>query len=433
MLSEIGSGYCQGMKFALIDAANLFNRAHHVCGGDAFTKAGMALHIIFNSLAKAFRVLQADHIVLCAEGRSWRYDHYPEYKAKRKLLRELQSPREKEEQEVFFDVLKDFVDFMRESTRCTVLQAQGAEADDLIARFVQLHPHDTHVIISADSDMIQLLDDNISIYNGITDQHITTKGIFDDKGREMVFSVKPSDGKLKIGETIEEAQKTKRRKDREAIKAAQLAEAQAADAAKAAKAAYEAAEPATVAQVEAKTTWEKAETAYNKAKIAVMAAKAAAEKPFEFSVEDEWWKRALFIKLIRGDSGDGVFSAYPGVRYQGSAKRVGIEDAWLDRHQKGFHWNNFMLQTWEKLNQDGSTEDVSVADEFARNEMLIDLTKQPPEVKELLDRVIIEAIQKEPVTGVGIHFMRFCAKHDLNRIAERAADHARYLSAGYFQ
>jgi 5'-3' exonuclease len=128
------------MKFVLIDAANLFNRAHHVCGGDAFTKAGMALHIIFNALDKAFRLHHADHLVLCAEGRSWRYDYYPQYKAKRKLLREMQTPKEKEEQEVFFDVLKDFTAFMAEETRCTVLQSQGAEADDLIARFIQLHP-----------------------------------------------------------------------------------------------------------------------------------------------------------------------------------------------------------------------------------------------------------------------------------------------------
>lgn len=421
------------MKFALVDAANLFNRAHHVCGGDAYTKAGMALHIIFNSLAKAFRVLQVDHIVLCAEGRSWRYEYYPAYKAKRKLLRELQSLREKEEQEVFFDVLKDFVAFMHENTRCTVLQSHGAEADDLIARFIQLHPNDDHVIISADSDMIQLLAPNVSIYNGITDQQMTTNGVFDEKGRELVFSVKPSDGKVKVGETIEEAQKTKQRKDREAVKVAQRAEAEAADAAKAAKKAYDASEAATIAQVEAKTVWEKAETALNKARIAVMSAKAEADKPFEFSIDDEWWRRALFVKLVRGDSGDGVFSAYPGVRYQGSSKKVGIEDAWLDRHQKGFHWNNFMLQTWEKLNDDGSTTDVRVLDEYARNETLIDLTQQPDDVKEMLDRVIVDAIQKEPVGNVGVHFMRFCAKHDLTRIAERAADHARYLNAAYFK
>ena len=67
--------------------------------GDAFTKAGMALHIVFNSLNKLFREYQAGHVVLALEGHSWRYKSYPEYKAKRKLLRLAMSEKEKEEDE----------------------------------------------------------------------------------------------------------------------------------------------------------------------------------------------------------------------------------------------------------------------------------------------------------------------------------------------
>jgi hypothetical protein len=423
------------MKFVLIDAANLFNRAHHVCGGDAFTKAGMALHIIFNSLDKAFRQHGANHLVLCAEGRSWRYDYYPPYKAKRKLLRETLSPKEKEEQEVFYDVLKDFIEYMSENTKCTVLQTQGAEADDLIARFIQLHPNDQHMILSGDSDMIQLIDENVTIYNGVTNQLITNKGVFDERGREMVFMVKPADGKLKIGQTLEDATKAKKRDDAKNLRAARDEELLAEKAAKDARKAYDALLAkgnGGVELVSAKTEWEKLDKALNKAKMKTLQMKAEGDKPFAFSVEDGWWKRALFIKCIRGDSGDGVFSAYPGVRYQGSSKKVGIEDAWHDREAKGFHWNNFMLQRWEKLNEDGSTEDVRVLDEYNRNVMLIDLSAQPEAIKDLLDRVIIEAIQKEPVGNVGIHFLRFCKKHDLNRIGERAADHSRYLNASYF-
>ncbi len=420
------------MKFALIDAANLFNRAHHVCHGDAFTKAGMALHIIFNSLDKVFRINGCDHLVLCAEGRSWRYDYYPPYKAKRKIMRETLSPKDHEEQEVFYDVLKDFIDFMAEKTRCTVLHTQGAEADDLIARFIQLHPSDEHVIISGDSDMVQLIAPNVSIYNGVTQHLITCDGVFDEKQRELVFSVKPGDGKLKIGEPIVEASKTKLKKDREQIKIAQKEEGRLSDEAKAMKIAYDKSPPGTVEQVAAKSAWEKADRELAKSKIAVMAAKAEAEKPFEFSKADNWSTLALFIKCIRGDVGDGVFSAYPGVRYQGSAKRVGIEDAWMDREAKGFHWNNFMLQSWDRLDEDGGTTSVKVLDEYMRNVMLIDLSQQPEEIVDLLDRVIVDAIQKEPVGNVGMHFLRFCAKHELTRIGERAQDHVRYLNASYF-
>jgi 5'-3' exonuclease len=420
------------MKFALIDAANLFNRSHHVCTGDAFTKAGMALHIIFGSLEKAFRTLGANHLVLCAEGRSWRYDYYPPYKAKRKLLRETLSPKDKEEQEVFYDVLKDFTEYMAENTRCTVLQTQGAEADDLIARFIQLHPNDDHVIISGDSDMVQLLAPNVSIYNGVTQQILTHEGAYDEKGNELVFSVKPADGKIKIGETIQKAIKTKSLKDKAAIKTAQKEEASLADEARRLKIAYDATLQGSIDQVTAKSAWETAERALAKARIAVMSAKAEADRAFSFTKEKDWPKLALFIKCIRGDTGDGVFSAYPGVRYHGSSKKVGIEDAWLDREAKGFHWNNFMLQSWNRLNQDGSTEDVRVIDEYARNVMLIDLTAQPQDVIDRMDRVIVDAIQKEPKGNVGIHFLRFCGKHDLARLGERAQDHVRYLNAPYF-
>jgi hypothetical protein len=128
-----------------------------------------------------------------------------------------------------------------------------------------------------------------------------------------------------------------------------------------------------------------------------LTAKAEADKPFVFEKDKDFAKRALFIKCVRGDMGDGIFSAYPGVRYEGSSKKVGIIDAWNDRETKGYHWNNFMLQRWDKLNPDGSTEDVRVLDEYERNVMLIDLTAQPRSHQDLLDRVIVEAIQKQPV------------------------------------
>ncbi|RYE97738.1 MAG: hypothetical protein EOO77_38525 [Oxalobacteraceae bacterium] len=152
--------------------------------------------------------------------------------------------------------------------------------------------------------------------------------------------------------------------------------------------------------------------------------------------EPEWWKRALFLKIVRGDVGDGIFSAYPGVRYEGSSKKTGIREAWEDRNAGGFHWNNFMLSRWDKaLGQDESgntiSENVRVMDEYAINRSLIDLTQQPERIKEMMDAVIVQAVQKEPVGNVGINFMKFCAKHDLTNLNRDATDHAAYLNRGY--
>lgn len=417
------------MKFALIDAANLFNRAHHVCHGDAYTKATMALHIIFQSLGSVYQRCAVDHIVICAEGRSWRYDYYPAYKAKRIQLREMSTPKEKEEQEVFSEILTDFLEYMAVGSRCTVIQTRGAEADDIIARFVQLHPDDEHVIVSGDSDMIQLIDDNVSIFNGVTNQTITHEGVFDDKGNSLVFSVKPSDGKLKISGTIEETKKKKKRDLKGKLKELQREEAKLCDAIRKSKEIYDKAP--VDEKITTKSEWEKAEKDLKKVRLNMLKVRADADKEESYYPPSDWVELALFIKCVRGDTGDGIFSAYPGVRFKGSSKKVGIEEAFNDRKNQGFQWNNFMLQTWEKLTEGDTTETVRVIDEYNVNRQLINLTMQPDDVKETIDAVIVSAIQKQPVGNVGIRFLQFCQKYELVRVQDRVNDHIRYLNSPY--
>lgn len=376
------------MRFGIIDVANLFARAQHVTQGDAFTKAGMALHIIFRSLRKIHREMKCDHLVFaCEGGKSWRYESFPLYKAKRKLERLNKPVKEQEEDAIFYEVANNFITFMAEKTRCTVLQQQGCEGDDFIARWVQLHPNDDHVILSGDSDFIQLLADNVTLVDGVQERVVTLDGVTSFKGEQMVFSIDPSSGKLKVPGTYDDCkrkhdkvEKDKRKKD-----------------------------PAYVV------------------------------KPYAWSPPtraEEWWKRALFIKCVRGDVGDGIFSAYPGVRYEGSSKKTGIREAWEDRNAGGFHWNNFMLQRWEKLqgaDRDGNAikKEVRVLDEFKFNESLIDLSLQPDRIKDLMDTVIVQAVQKEPVGNVGVHFLRYCAANELPNLQREATDHAVYLNAPY--
>ena len=412
------------MKFAIFDAANLFNRAHHVCTGDAFTKAGMALHIVFNSIRKVYREQNIDHVVIAGEGRSWRYDYYPQYKAKRILARKMWTARENEEQDVFREVLTDLMEFFTERTRMTVVQSQGCEGDDLIARWIQLHPDDEHVIISGDSDNIQLLAPNVSIYDGLTDRLMTLEGVFNNKGEPLVFHVDTGSSKVKVKGTIKEESKKYIAGIRDEIKKAK-------DAERSAESAYTAAcnkdgSNSAHAQLLHKNV--------SSAKLETLKIEKKLNDGFEWVPEPEWHRKALFLKIIRGDPGDGIFSANPGVRYKGSKASVGIEDAWEDRIERGFNWNNFMLKRWEKLvegRDDGSTEEVRVLDEYHKNEYLIDLTKQPDEIKDLMDAVIVEAVQKPPVQNIGIHFARFCNKHDLKRLSTDAADYAKYLGAPY--
>lgn len=346
-------------NFAIIDLSNLFHRARHVTIGDPITKAGMSVHIIFKSLRKVSKEFNIDHFVFCIDNGSWRYNAYPSYKASRKASRLSATEIEKEEAETFFAVMADLTTYLTTKTRCTVLNSKGIEGDDFVGRWVQLHPADNHVIVSGDSDFIQLLAPNVRIFDGINSRVIATDGVTDIiKNHKLEFTVDTGSGKIKIG-----------------------------------------------------------------------------KKNPDFIPEQDWWKRALFIKIVRGDPGDGIYSTNLGVRYNGSAKKVGIKEAWEDRNAKGFHWNNFMQTDWVKLGTrtaNGETTTVTVAQEFKINESLIDLTKQPDTVKDQMDEAIVDAASKSlDGNRVGIDFIRFCAKHDLPNLQQEADDHVRYLNQSY--
>lgn len=135
----------------------------------------------------------------------------------------------------------------------------------------------------------------------------------------------------------------------------------------------------------------------------------------------------LFEKCIRGDTSDNVFSAFPGARKKGTKNKVGMMEAFADKDTKGFNWNNFMLQRWV----DHNNEEHRVLEDYERNRQLIDLTMQPDHIKEKLDKAIVEQVQKEKKAQVGVHFMRFCGKWDMQRVVDRATDHSAYLNASY--
>lgn len=345
------------MNYLLVDLSNLFHRSRHAAMTDAQAKVGMAMLILFRSLRTITRTLHSDHIVFAVDHGSWRYAVYPDYKARRKLERARANPEMQTENQTFFAALQDLVTYLTHSTHCTVLESPDIEGDDFIARWIMRHPNDDHVIISGDSDFVQLLGPRVRIYDAINQRMISTEAITDEKARCLEFTVSPKDGKIKVG------------------------------------------------------------------------------KPMRIFVpETAWWRKALFIKLIRGDTGDSIFSAYPGVRYDG--KKCSIRAAWEDRQEKGYDWNNLMQQTWDKLIGITATgerlvETVSVQSQFHRNELLIDLTLQPAEIISRMDASIAMAIARPAAPQIGIAFLQFCKRHDLPSLTKEAEDHVGYLNAGY--
>ena len=142
-------------------------------------------------------------------------------------------------------------------------------------------------------------------------------------------------------------------------------------------------------------------------------------------IGDPQW--LLFEKCIRGDTSDNVFSACPGARKKGTKNKVGMLEAFADKDTKGYNWNNFMLQRWT----DHNGEEHRVLEDYQRNMHIIDLTAQPDHIKAELDNAIVQQVQKESKSQVGIHFMKLCGKWGMQRTADNASDHAEYLNKSY--
>ena len=327
------------MKYVLIDTANMFFRARHGAhrAADSWTRLGFALHITLAAVNKMARKFEADHVVFALEGRSWRKDYYPPYKRNRTEARQALTETEAEEDKLFWETYDQLTTYLREKTNCSVIRHPEAEADDIIARFIALHPDDHHTIVSSDTDFVQLLADNVNQYNGIADELLTLTGIWDGKGRQV------TDKKTK--------------------------------------------EPKTIP-------------------------------------DPEW---LLFEKCMRGDASDNVFSAYPGVRTKGTRNKIGLQEAYADRGDRGFTWNNLMLQRWT----DHEGVEHRVLDDYNRNRVLIDLTAQPDEIKLKVDTAIREQISHKDVGQVGTHFLRFCGQFELTRISEMAEQYGRWMNQTY--
>lgn len=324
--------------YLLIDLANLFFRARHIVRGSLEDKVGMSLHTTLSSIRKAWKDFDGDHVVFCLEGRSWRKDVYAPYKRQRAEARAALSPKDAEEDRVFWETLDHFKDFIINKTNTTVLHHPQLEADDLISGWIDSHPNDKHIIISTDGDFAQLISSNVQQYNGVTGVTITIDGYFDENNKPVI------DNKTK--------------------------------------------------QI----------------------------KP---PPDPEW---LLFEKCMRGDTSDNIFSAYPGVREKGTKNKVGLREAFADRKNKGYSWNNLMLQKWV----DHEGKEHRVLEDYQRNVILCDLRSQPDDIKKIIQETIVSAITTNKNVGqVGIRLMKFCSTFDLKKINEQIESFSAPLNSRY--
>jgi len=340
--------------FLLMDGHNLFHRMIHqvnpAAGIDGMI--GLSFHLMLYSLKKEWNRFNGTHAVFFTEGYSWRYDIYKDYKKSRKVIFAQKTEKEKEDRDLLTEAFDDLVEFLDQKTNMTVLQNPRAEADDMIATWIRLHPDDDHILISSDSDFYQLLAPNVKIYDPVKDILLTDVGITDDRDKNLSFVVK--DGKI-----------------------------------------------------------------------------SSPKVDPNFKPEKDWFRYALFMKIIRGDTSDYIFSAYPGIREKGTKDKIGIREAYNNQDVKGFDWNNFMNQSWVDIDQ----KTHIVKDLYERNRILIDLTAQPDSVKESCENIIVNQVSRKNISApnIGMAFLQFCTRWNLPKISNNAQQFTPLFNSKYYQ
>lgn len=187
-------------KYILIDAYNLFFRAmHSISEREIEVAKSYSMQLLFSMLKKACDKFNPDHMVVCCDGKgTWRKKIYPQYKANRVEKLNERTPYEIEKETELKRIFEeDFLPFLKERTNVSVLQLDQAEADDLICGFINLHKDDINIIVSTDNDFVQLINENVFIYNSMEDRLISNTHIIETiKNKPLKFTIK--DGKVSV-------------------------------------------------------------------------------------------------------------------------------------------------------------------------------------------------------------------------------------------
>lgn len=122
---------------------------------------------------------------------------------------------------------------------------------------------------------------------------------------------------------------------------------------------------------------------------------------------EEWDNNAdffLFNKQLRGDIGDNVQSAYPRIR------TTRIKECFEDPFKRV----NLMNETWT----DQTGRELVVGKLFEENELLMNLSKQPPCVRRRIFEVIEHGMENSGQFSY-FHFMKVLGKYQLKNVAKQ--------------
>ncbi|MBW1811826.1 MAG: DNA polymerase I, partial [Deltaproteobacteria bacterium] len=163
----------------LVDGSNLVFRAYygirHLSASDGTPTN--AVYGVTNMILRIIKDKEPTHIgfVLDAEGKNFRHELYPEYKANR--------PPPPEDLVVQFPLVHQAI----EALSIPLVVVEGVEADDVMGTLAVKAVEDGFdvVIISGDKDMLQLVNDKISVYDTMKEV------VYDREGVKAKLGVAP--------------------------------------------------------------------------------------------------------------------------------------------------------------------------------------------------------------------------------------------------
>ncbi len=153
---------CYGFLFRAYYACPKLTNSNNIQVGALYGFASMLLKIMIDF---EFDIIAATYD---SGGKNFRHDIYNQYKATRKPIdEELKTQLE-------------FASQVTEHLGITTLKVNGFEADDIIASLVKRYAQ-THqiIIISSDKDLMQLIDCNTTMYDGLKKKYIDHNAVYE--------------------------------------------------------------------------------------------------------------------------------------------------------------------------------------------------------------------------------------------------------------
>lgn len=146
----------------IFDTANVLFRIHAAQtykGGASEDSAGLAMHIMLNTIKGYYKKFGPDQLAVTFEGaENWRKAYTASDECKSKRL--YKANRVKDDSMIpFFELIKAFEELVRNHTSLVCLSHPKVEGDDLIGGYVQRFAPlgDEIIIVSGDKDFTQLL------------------------------------------------------------------------------------------------------------------------------------------------------------------------------------------------------------------------------------------------------------------------------------